>query len=471
MSINVSDIKFRKSVMVNDASSNGGRKGQVEVVSGVRHNLFPRVTKSERINGVTRWRKEFWANENADDDIGYGMLVYPEYPSNADDRFYIGEGSQIDVQGDLADYSPILLGVGSLAADITAGDGTVTLLMENNDFRFLNGGVLHLTDKFKTSQTIAIGVRVGDSVEYSGGEWVKRTASVDIEYPYGLYVGSNKVMTLEATTKEEWLDIADNAYVGEVIGAGDDTTAPTLSTLTNITNGICRQPDSLPEVTAGAQIVSIDKDGVCSGDCSAGELNMATGAWTTQITWTSVVATGTNVTIDYKENCFAYTGNQVVVTLENTVANSYTAANNNTYGAGCLDGGEITPSMDSWVETSASGTYDESGYPVLMFNDGTEEDDFTLTLTGGGTTFSAAGTNAGAIGSGTVGVTFSPINPNTGQPYFTLTGTGWGGTWADSEKIEFHTDPAAFPIWLKEVVPALTAQDPDNLFVLGWYAE
>jgi hypothetical protein len=59
MAVQASDIKFLKSVTVTDTGVNGGRKGQVEVVSGARHNLFPRVTKAERTAGVTRYRKEF----------------------------------------------------------------------------------------------------------------------------------------------------------------------------------------------------------------------------------------------------------------------------------------------------------------------------------------------------------------------------------------------------------------------------
>ena len=48
MSVVASDIRFRKSTVVTDIATNGGRVGYVEVLSGVKHGLFPRITKAER---------------------------------------------------------------------------------------------------------------------------------------------------------------------------------------------------------------------------------------------------------------------------------------------------------------------------------------------------------------------------------------------------------------------------------------
>ena len=45
--------------------------------------------------------------------------------------------------------------------------------------------------------------------------------------------------------------------------------------------------------------VFIDSDGICSGSCTGGELNMADGTWTTQITWVSPPDSGVDITITY----------------------------------------------------------------------------------------------------------------------------------------------------------------------------
>ena len=92
MTISASDIKFRKSVVQTDTTANGGRKGSTEVMSGSKHALFPRVTKSQRVAGLTRYRKEFYCNENADDESAYGVLIYLMLPSTSEDRFYIAGG-------------------------------------------------------------------------------------------------------------------------------------------------------------------------------------------------------------------------------------------------------------------------------------------------------------------------------------------------------------------------------------------
>lgn len=478
MAVEASDIKWKKSAVITDTSANGGRKSNTEIATGVRHNLFPRVTKAERTSGVTRYRKEFWCNENADDEAAEGVLIYPEFPSNAGDRFYLGEGTQDDTQDDLEAYDPVWMGVGQLQTALSGSETSVSLTMENSDFQFPNGGYLHLADKFKTGQTIASGVNIGDSVEYNSGtsKWEKISATDEVDYPKGIYVGSNTVLTVEGSTNEEWLELADNEYTDEDIGDGDGAdTSPALSTLTNATNGICRQPGKLPVVTAtkaddSTMTVNVAADGTCSGDCSAGELNMADGTWTTDITWDSAPKTGTDILIDYHENCFSYSGNVVTVDLKSgqSVANSYATAN--TYGAGCVYGGTVEPESENWAETSTSGTYDEATYPLTLFNDGTEEDSWTITFTSA-SAFTCSGANAGSVGTGDITTDFSPTNPDAGQPYFTLDKDGWGGSWANGETVEFDTHPAALPLWLKEVVPASTAQAAYNTFILGFYCE
>lgn len=473
MTISASDITFKKSVTVTDTSANGGRKGHVAVVSGARHSLFPRVTKAERTAGVTRYRKEFMCNGNADDDIAYDAMVFLEFPSNGGDRFAVGKGTQTDTQGDLATAVPIWTGVGSLQTALSGGETSVALTMESDDFIFPNGGYLHLTNKFMTSQTIESGVAVGDSVVLSGGTWRRVAATSDITYPTGLCVGSDAVMTIQATTHEEWLALADNLYEDEDIGTGDGAdTSPELTTLAHVANGIYAQAGGLPVVTATCggvtKTVNVAADGSCSGNCLAGQLNMATGVWTTDITWTSAPDNATDITVTYRENCFSYAGNIATVELSGQVANAYSTANS--YGAGCIHEAELKPASANWSENSAAGTYDESAYPLTLFNDGTEYDLWTLTFTGA-TAFTVSGANEGSVGTGSISVDFSPTNPNTGQPYFTIARNGWGGVWSSGETITFTTAPAGLPIWWREIVPPATAAESNNIAVLGWYLE
>jgi len=478
MTIAISDVKFRKPVTITDTGVNGGRKSSVQRLTNVRHSLFPRVTKAERTAGVTRYRKDFWCNENALDEIAYDVLLYIEFPSNGGDRFYIGRGTQSDIQSEMLLDPPIWGGCGKLNSSLVGGEGSVDLLMEADDFEFRNGGILHLSDKFKTGQTVDSDVQIGDSVTYSGGTWSKIASTTDIIYPNGVYVGSNVVMTNETgVSNEEFLTIAENLTTDEDIGNGNgSSTSPALTDLANVTNGLVGKAGFQPVITAtcgGTQrTVTIDENGDCSGYCSAGQINMDTGVWITDITWTTAPDNATDILATYYDKPYSYSGNVATVELESgvTVANAYSSTN--TYGADCVenDDDEVKPLVSNWNENSVSGTYDETSYPLALNNDGAEEDQWTITFTSA-TAFTVSGLYAGSVGTGSISADFIPINPNTGQPFFTLLSAGWGGTWANGETLQFRTHPAALPVWWKEIVPAATAAENNNLSIMGWYAE
>lgn len=484
MTVQASDIKFRKSALQIDSGGNGGRLGMVEVISGARHALFPRVTKTQRELGLIRYRKQFWCNENADDDSAYGVLIYLMRPSNAEDRFYLAQGTQRDIQTEFARKSAIdtyaatryartWMGCGQLETALSGGEGQIELAMEADDFQFPNGGYLYLSDNTMVEQTVDDDVRIGDSVEYASGSWSKIAHTNDITYPYGWCVGDGEILSIQETTKEEFLQIALKQTEDEAIGTGNGIlTAPALSQLTDNTNGICQQAELLPVVTATCggveRTVNVDGNGECSGYCSAGQLDMETGEWDDDIEWTTAPDNLTSITITYCERAFSYDGNVATVDLEDQVAGAYLTAN--TFGAGCIYVEEVLCSVEDWTETTAAGTYDETTYPPVLFNDGTVEDDWTITFTNA-SNFSVSGVHTGSVGTGSVSADLSPINPDTGQPYFTINNLGWGGTWAVGNTVTFTTHPAAVPILLENEVPTGTAQEPNNILPIGSYSE
>jgi len=171
MAVTAAQMKLIKSAIVLDGATNGGVKGTTAVTSGVRHALFPRVTRAERTAGVTRYRKLFLANENPDQEAAYGPLVYLTYPSVAGDRFYLAAGTQTDTQADIVATPPTYTGCGQLAAPLAGGETEVELQMEANDFAFIQDGWLHISSHYKTGQTAGSGVLPGASVTFSGGAW------------------------------------------------------------------------------------------------------------------------------------------------------------------------------------------------------------------------------------------------------------------------------------------------------------
>lgn len=477
MTVSESDIKFRKSVSQTDTDSNGGRKGSTLILSGSRHALFPRVTKSQLDSGLVRYRKEFYCNENESDETAYGVLIYMMRPSNADDHFHIAKGTQKDIQSqfnrDDHPFARIWCGVGQLSSPLSGGESSVSLDMESSDSQFPNDGYLYLSNNTMTGQTLDSDISIGNSVEYSSGSWSKIDNTTDITYPKGWCVDTDEVLAIQDSTNEEFLRISKNEYSGEVIGTGDgSTTNPDLSTLTNNTNGICRQPDLLPVVTTVCggteRTVDVAADGSCSGYCSAGQLDMSDGSWTTDIDWTTAPDDTEDITITYCERAVSWSGNTATVSLQEQVANSY--ATDSSYGSGCIYEEEVACDLSDWSETSSSGTYDESGSPVTLYNDGTVEDDWTISFTGS-SAFSVSGNYYGSVGSGNTGENFSPTNPDTGQPYFTILASGWGGTWESGDTITFTTSPSALPILIEQTVPAGTTAASNNLLPIGAYTE
>ena len=472
MSVTADDIKFRKSVVVSDVGANGGRVGYVEVLSGIKHNLFPRVTKAERTAGVTRYRKHFFRNENASNEIAYGALLYSEFPTNAGDRILAALGTKDDVQGDI-DNTYKWFSCGPLGGNVSASGTSVTISCELDDMDVLNGGLIHISNKYETG-TVDAAAKIGDSIEWNGGlsKWLPIAHTDDIIYPKGLFLGSSTIMTFRAGDTDEYLRIADVTYADEDIGTGDGaSSSPPLTTLLHVP--VCKDTGKLPEITTldtgdNPMTVNVAADGTCSGDCSAGELNMETGVWTTDITWTAVPKNNQDILADYHERAFSWAGNVVTIALEDQLANAYLAAES--YVGICIEAGDVEPTSLDWAENSAAGTYDEATYPLVLDNRGTVTDSFTITFSDA-TNFGCSGVAEGSLGSGSVSSDFAPINPNTGQPYFTLNKNGWGGSWVNGDTVTFKTVAAGVPIWLKEIVPPATAAESFNLMILGWYSE
>ena len=169
-------------------------------------------------------------------------------------------------------------------------------------------------------------------------------------------------------------------------------------------------------------------------------------------------------------NTVSWLSTTATITPTTSPLNTYAAAATSLV-CGVVDVSSLICSTASWVETSVSGTYDETTYPVEVNNVGTVEDTWTLTFTSA-IAFTVSGAITGSVGSGTRGSNFSPINPNaSGNYYFMLRATGWGGTWAIGDTVTFATHHSAASIWVKEIVPASTSALSPNTFKFKLYAE
>jgi len=124
-----------------------------------------------------------------------------------------------------------------------------------------------------------------------------------------------------------------------------------------------------------------------------------------------------------------------------------------------VDMGDIETSSDSWTETSPAGTYDETTYPLVLYNVGSVTDSWTLTFSDA-TNFSVTGASTGSLGAGDTSTDFQPSNGSS--YYLKIDKDGWGGTWAVGDTITFNTVHAGKGLWVKEVVPAGISSKANN---------
>lgn len=112
---------------------------------------------------------------------------------------------------------------------------------------------------------------------------------------------------------------------------------------------------------------------------------------------------------------------------------------------------------DTLIGTAPLASYDDINHPVVVTNAAAVTESWALIFTST-TSFEIVGEHLGVLGVSTTSVDCSPLNPNSGTPYFTLAAAGFGTGWSVGNTIRLDTVGALTPLWLARVV-----QQGDNL--------
>lgn len=114
----------------------------------------------------------------------------------------------------------------------------------------------------------------------------------------------------------------------------------------------------------------------------------------------------------------------------------------------------------SWADVvdgdAATGTYNDTLTPIEVTNDGAITERWALQFTSS-TAFRIVGEHVGVIGTGSINADCSPINPNTGSPYFTIRAAGWGSGWVPGNVLRINTVGALRSVPLVQTI----AQGPE----------
>ena len=148
---------------------------------------------------------------------------------------------------------------------------------------------------------------------------------------------------------------------------------------------------------------------------------------------------------------------------------------NDTWVASAVYLGDLRARVRNWVSyTVDPGDYDGTGqettanynliaYPVAIDNRGSVPERWKIKFTST-TAFELYGEHRGLVATGSTAADFSPVNPQTGTPYFTIQSAGWGSGWSVGNTTRFDTDAAAAPLWMiRTVLPGQATVDDDQL--------
>jgi hypothetical protein len=119
---------------------------------------------------------------------------------------------------------------------------------------------------------------------------------------------------------------------------------------------------------------------------------------------------------------------------------------------------------DAVIGSPCTANYDTLNHPITVTNDGATQERWALIFTGT-TAYNCVGENVGQIASNiSIVNNFSPHNPATGQPYFTIYALGFGGGWSAGNVIRFNTVAANYPVDIARTILQSNPTETSDLF-------
>lgn len=211
----------------------------------------------------------------------------------------------------------------------------------------------------------------------------------------------------------------------------------------------------------GATVLTVQTEGAALGCFQDGDLVRVSD----KATVSSVVGNEEYVTI--ASSGVSYSG--AVATLTITTPLSYAYSATNTRVSSVYEPADVVGFAENHqVTTVGSGDYNFGTSPVLVDSIGGIYQTWTLTFTSA-TAFNIAGDDLGTLSgvTGNKSSSFAPTNTALSKPYFTLSSSGYSGTYQAGDTIVFRTVPAAIPLWYRRSIPAGASSLSGNKVIIG----
>ncbi|MBU2967056.1 hypothetical protein Q4508_12600 [Amphritea sp. 2_MG-2023] len=120
---------------------------------------------------------------------------------------------------------------------------------------------------------------------------------------------------------------------------------------------------------------------------------------------------------------------------------------------------------DTRIGSNTTAQYNDRLYPIQVDNKNAIRERWAIIFTSS-SSFNVVGEVSGQIDSGSTTIDCAPINPITGEPYFTILADGWGSGWSTNNVIRFNTDAAHAPIWIARTTISGKPTKEDDSFKL-----
>lgn len=120
---------------------------------------------------------------------------------------------------------------------------------------------------------------------------------------------------------------------------------------------------------------------------------------------------------------------------------------------------------DNLIGDACTANFNDVNFPPVVTNAGSIKERWALAFDGTDHV-QIIGEKVGVVGEGYITNILQPINPATGQPYFTIPLEGWGSGWAAGNVVRFNTEAGNHDLWLARTTLSGPVTEPDDQFTI-----
>ena len=445
MTILSTDLRFFAAQYPTDEAYGGGLMSSNLVQDGVASNVFPVASEIDMNLGAVQLRKVYAAvlSENTDMLVGASVNVYTP-PSDPNYEFAIFKwGDKRTTRAEAA---------AALAAfPYVIGSGGGSVSGSSNPYTLTGGAALQVGDRILVGTSLGTGAGLVSAV-------AKIEAIAGSSFTLSLYYLSG------SPSFDSWVPAIHNPAAAKLCAPAETTDAvvatDTVIPLSRLEAQVIPALPTYPLAPRGLSGSGLQFSEGLAPIFRAGDIVLVRNIAGTVSELVAVdrvdFQNGTIELLYPLENGYA-AGSIVtpVVDLSDMQAQVGISFSQQTW---------TRTFSDALIGSPIGANFDIASNPIEVINEGTETERWAIVFSSA-TDFRLIGETFGQIASGTITTDFSPINPITNQPYFTIPAAGWGTGWQTGNVLRFNTIGARAPFWVMRTTTPTPAASTDSALI------